>query len=204
MEEKIAREYLTAPEGRKLSEVGEAVDILYQKYRSYKAIAQQVGDVSDKFLSSRHRIFQLPTGIQWKVDQGEIGITHSYEISRLENEDDQWLLALAISEQKLTPDECKNIVNRVSDQSVSIGEVLSVSTGIRFDETKPLILPIPPELWISMSRAAWNQGKNWEDLCYHFIRQGIVFSIGGIEGEVETIESCVREIREKMKRMKDL
>ena len=100
MEEKIAREYLTAPEGKKLSEVGEAVDILYQKYHSYKAIAQQVGNVSDDFLRSRHRIFQLPTGIQWKVDKGEIGVTHGYEISRLENEDDQWLLALAISEQK--------------------------------------------------------------------------------------------------------
>ena len=204
MEEKIAREYLTAPEGKKLSEVGEAVDVLYQKYHSYKAIAQQVGSVSDKFLGSRHRIFQLPTGIRWKVDQGEIGVKHSYEISRLENEDDQWLLALAISEQKLTLDECKNIVNRVSDQNVSIGEALSVSTGIRFDETKPLILPIPPELWISMSRAAWNQGKNWEDLCYHFIRQGIVFNMEQIESEFEAIESAIRKVREKMGRQANL
>ena len=198
MEEKTAREYLTAPEGKKLSEVGEAVDILYKKYHSYKAIAQQVGNVSDKFLGSRHRIFQLPKGIQWKVDKGEIGVKHAYEISRLENEEDQWLLALAISEQKLTLDECKNIVNRVSDQNVSIGEALRVSTGIRFDETKPLILPIPPELWLSMSRAAWNQGKNWEDLCYHFIRQGIVFNMEQIESEFEEIESTIRKVREKI------
>ena len=173
MEEKIAREYLTAPEGKAPSEVGKAVDVLYQKYHSYVAIAQQVGGMSRKILASRHRIFQLPKGIQWKIDQGEIGIKQGYEIARLENEDDQWLLALAIIDKQLRLEECSNVVNRVSKQKVSIREALSVSTGVRFDETKPLILPMPPELWISMNRAAWDQGKNWVDLCYHLIRQGI-------------------------------
>ena len=153
MEEKIAIGYLTAPEGKKPSEIGEAVDVLYQKYHSYKAIAQQLS-VSDKFLSSRHHIFQLPKGIQWKIDQGQIGIGQGYEIFRLENEEDQWLLALAVVEQDLKATECANVVNLVLRQGRSIRDALSISTGIRFDEGKPLILMIRPDLWIPMSQAA--------------------------------------------------
>ena len=192
MEEKIAIEYLTAPEGKKVSEVGEAVDVLYQKYHSYKAIAQQL-KVSDKFLSSRHHIFQLPKGIQWKVDQGQIGIGQGYEISRLGNEDDQWLLALAVVEQDLKATECANVVNIVLKQEGSIKEALSISTGVRFDEGKPLMLIIRPDLWIPMSRAAWGQCKNWEDLCYQLIRQGIDVDIKKIGGQLEVLASNLRE-----------
>ena len=66
MEEKIAREYLTDPEGKKLSEVGEAVDILYQKYGSYKAIAEQIGDVSDDFLT--FKTSHIPTPVGYSVE----------------------------------------------------------------------------------------------------------------------------------------
>ena len=55
-----------------------------------------------------------------------------------------------------------------------------------------------------MSRAAWNQGKNWEDLCYHFIRQGIIFNMEQIESEFEAIESAIRKVREKMSRQANL
>ena len=192
MEEKTAIEYLTAPEGKKVSEVGEAVDVLYQKYHSYKAIAQQL-KVSDKFLSSRHHIFQLPKGIQWKIDQGQIGIGQGYEISRLENEDDQWLLALAVVEQDLKATECANVVNIVLKQEGSIKDALSVSTGVRFDEGKPLMLIIRPDLWIPMSRAAWGQCKNWEDFCYQLIRQGIDVDIKKIGNQLEVLASNLRE-----------
>lgn len=192
MEETIAIEYLTAPEGKKVSEVGEAVDVLYQKYHSYKAIAQQL-KVSDKFLSSRHHIFQLPKGIQWKIDQGQIGIGQGYEISRLENEDDQWLLALAVVEQDLKANECANVVNIVLKQEGSIKDALSVSTGVRFDEGKPLMLIIRPDLWIPMSRAAWGQCKNWEDLCYQLIRQGVDVDIKKIGGQLEVLASNLLE-----------
>ena len=193
MEEKTAIEYLTAPQGKKPSEIGEAVDVLLQKYHSYKAVAQQL-NVSDKFLSSRHHIFRLPKGIQWKIDQGQIGIRQGYEISRLKNEDDQWLLALAVVEEDLKVVECENVVNIVLRQNRSIREALSVSTGVRFDEGKPLILIIRPDLWIPMSRAAWGQCKNWEDLCYQLIRQGINVDIKKIRNQiVEVLESNLRE-----------
>lgn len=188
MEEKIAIEYLTAPEGKKVSEVGEAVDVLYKKYRSYKAIAQQL-NVSDKFLSSRHHIFQLPKGIQWKINQGQIGVGQGYEISRLKNEEDQWLLALAVVEQDLKTTECANVVNIVLKQERSIRDALSVSTGVRFDEGKPLMLIIRPDLWIPMSRAAWGQCKNWEDLCYQLIREGIDVDIKKVGSQLVTLGS---------------
>ena len=192
MEEKIAIEYLTAPQGKKVSEVGEAIDVLYQKYHSYKAIAQQF-KVSTTFLSSRHHIFQLPKGIQWKIDQEQIGIGQGYEISRLENEDDQWLLALAVVEQDLKATECANVVNIVLRQEGSIRDALSISTGVRFDEGKPLMLIIRPDLWIPMSRAAWGQCKNWEDLCYQLIRQGIDVDIKKVGSQLEALASNLRE-----------
>ena len=192
MEEKIAIEYLTAPEGKKPSEVGEAVDILYQKYHTYTAIVKQF-KVSADVLNSRHRIFKLPKGIQWKIDQGQIGITQAYEISRLENEDDQWLLALAVVEQDLKATECANVVNIVLRREGSIRDALSVSTGVRFDEGKPLMLIIRPDLWIPMSRAAWGQCKNWEDLCYQLIRQGIDVDIKKVGSQLEVLASNLRE-----------
>ena len=197
MEEKVAIDYLAAPEKKKPSEIGEAVDVLYQKYHSYKAIAQRLS-VSDKFLSSRHHIFQLPKGIQWKIDQGQIGISQGYEISRLENEEDQWLLALAVVEQNLNATECANVVNIVLRQAGAIRDALSISTGVRFDEGKPLMLIIRPDLWIPMSRAAWGQCKNWEDLCYQLIRQGIDVDIKKSGTNLKCLHQiCARPVRTK-------
>ena len=192
MEEKTAIEYLTAHEGKKASEIGRVVDVLYQKYHSYQAIAQRVG-MSSKFWSARHRIFQLPKGIQWKIDQGQIGITQGHEISRLENEYDQWLLALAIIEEKLTPDECKNVVNIVLKQNGAIRDVLSISTGVRFDKIQTLILPLGFDTRLAICQSAWNQCKNWEDLCYELIRQGIDVDIKKIASQLEALASDLRE-----------
>lgn len=177
MEEKIAIEYLTAPEGKKPSEIGEAVDVLYQKDPSYKKVAQQ-SNMSPKVLSSRHRIFQLPKGIGWKVDQEQIGIKQANEIARLKNEDDQWLLAFAIIEEKLSIEECKAVVNIVLKQNCSIRDALSSPpASVRFDKIQSLLLPIGFDIWFAISRAAWNQKENWEDLCYRLIRQGLNVNI---------------------------
>ncbi len=192
MEEKVAVEYLTAPKGKKPSEIGEAVDVLYQKYHSYQAIAQQL-NMSPNFLSSRHRIFQLPKGIQWKVDQEQIGIEQGYQISRLENEDDQWLLALAIIEEKLSTKECENVVNIVLKQNGSIRDALSISTGVRFDKIQPLLLPIRFDSRLAMCRSAWSQCKNWEDFCYQLIRQGIDVDIKKVAIQLEALASDLRE-----------
>ena len=192
MEEKVAIEYLTVPEGKKPSEIGEAVDVLYQKYHSYKAIAQQL-NVSPDFLSSRHRIFQLPKGIQWKINQGQIGITQGYEISRLEHEGDQWLLALAIIEEKLSIRECENVVNIVLKQNSSIRDALSVSAGVRFDKIQPLLLPLGFDIRLAICQSAWNQCKNWDDLCYELIRQGIDVDMKKIAIQLEALASDLRE-----------
>lgn len=192
MEVRIAIEYLTAPEGKKPSEIGKAVDVLYKEYCSYRSIAQQF-NVSADFLSSRHRIFQLPIGIQWKIDQGQITIGQGYEMSRLDNEDEQWLLALAVVEHNLNTTECTNVVNIVRRQEGSIRDALSIATGVRFDEGKPLMLIIRPDLWIPMSRAAWGQSKDWPDLCYQLIRQGIDVDIRKVAIELEALASDLRE-----------
>ena len=71
--------------------------------------------------------------------------------------------------------------------------LLSISTGVRFDEGKPLMLIIRPDLWIPMSRAAWGQCKNWEDLCYQLIRQGIDVDIKKVGSQLEALASNLRE-----------
>ncbi len=173
MDVKTAIEYLTGSAKRKASEIGKAVDVLYQEYHTYKAISQKLVGISPEFLSQRHRIFQLPEGIQWKIDEGYIGIEKGYQISRLKEEDDQWLLAFTIVEEKLSAKECENVVNGVLTQNRSLKEALSITTGCRFDKIQPLLLPIGFDIWFAISRAAWNQKENWGDLCYRLIRQGL-------------------------------
>ena len=182
-----AREILADHVGRKPSEIGEAVDVLYPELGTYKAIAQQVG-MSDKFWGTRHRIFQLPAGIQWKLDEGQIGIEQGYQISRLGSEEDQWLLAIAIMEtEDLTADECKNVVDRVVKEDESITEALSVSAGIRFDKTHPLLLPLPFDIWLAICKRAWSRHENWGDSCYQLIRQGIDVDFQDVARQLEKL-----------------
>ncbi len=196
MDVEIAREYLTAPKGKKTSEIGEAVDVLYREYSSYKAIAQKL-KVSPSFLSSRHRIFQLPKGIQWKIDQEQISIRQSHQISRLKSEDDQWLLAFVILEEELAVNECKNVVDIVVKQNKSIRDALSISTGVRFDKIQPLLLPIRFDLRLAICRSAWSQGKDWADLCYQLIRQGIDLDIKEVAIQLEALASDLRKAGQK-------
>ena len=189
MDPNTAREILAAHAGKKPSEIGEAVDILYMEFGTYKAIAQQVG-MSDKFWGRRHRLFQLPAGIRWKLDEGQIGIEQGYQISRLNNEEDQWLLAIAIIEaEDLTADECKNVVDRVVEENESIKEALSVSAGIRFDKTHPLLLPLPFDIWLEICKRAWERHENWGDSCYQLIRQGIDVDFQDVARQLEKLAS---------------
>ena len=199
MDVQIAREYLTNPTERKASEIGQAVDVFYMKYHSYQAISNQL-NMSPKFLSSRHKIFQLPKGIRWKVDQKQIKIEQGLQISKLKNEDDQWLLAFVIIEEKLSVKECKDIVNIVHKQNISIRNALRTSTGVRFDKIQPLILPLRFEIRLAISHAAWSQYKNWEDLCYQLIRQGINIDIQEVSIQLDKLASALRKSgREKTK-----
>ena len=187
-----AREHLSDLEGKTPCEIGEAVDVLYPEYGSYVTIAQQFGK-SDKFWNTRHRLFQLPEGIRWKIDGGQIGIDQGYQISRLTNDEDQWVLALAIIEEEdLTAKECQNVVNLVLNQEKSIRDALSVSAGIRFDKI-PLLLPLGFDIRLSICKVAWKQCQSWENLCYHLILQGIDVDIREVARQLEELAADLRK-----------
>ena len=193
MDATTAREHLSAPEGKTPCEIGEAVDVLYPEYGSYVTIAQQFGK-SDRFWNTRHRLFQLPEGIRWKVEDGQIGVKQGYQISRLTNDDDQWVLALAIIEvEDLTAKECQNVVNLVLNQEKSIRDALSVSAGIRFDKIQPLLLPLGFDIRLSICKVAWKQCENWENLCYRLILQGIDVDIREVARQLEELAADLRK-----------
>lgn len=196
MEGKVAIEYLTAPKGKKPSEIGEAVDTLYQEYHSYKAISQQLG-ISPKFLSKRHCISQLPKGIQWKIDEEYIGIDKGYQIYRLKKENDQWLLAFTIIEEKLSTKECEDVVNAMLKQNCSLEEALGTSIGVRFDKIQTLLLPVGFDIRLAICRAAWSQRENWEDLCYRLIRQGLDVDIQGVANQLRALAADLQEAGSK-------
>ena len=189
MDTNIAKELLTAENARKPSEIAEAVDILYQELGTYQAIAQEVGR-SDKFWGVRHRIFQLPVGIQWKIDKGQIGIEQGYQISRLKNDEDQWLLAVAIIETKdLTAEECKNVVNLVLNEGKSIRDAFGILAGIHFDKIQPIVLPLGFDIRLEICKVAWTRSQEWADLCYQLILQGIDVDIKEVARQLEKLAS---------------
>lgn len=194
MDTQTARELLTSQDAKKPSEIGEAVDVLYKELGTYQAIAQQVGR-SDKFWGVRHRIFQLPVGIQWKIDEGTISLTQGVQISRLKDEADQWLLAVTIIEAKdLTAEECKNVVNLVLNEGKSIREALSVLAGIRFDKIQPLLLPLGFDIRLEICKVAWARHSEWGDLCYRLILQGLDVDIEAIASQLENLVSDLRKV----------
>ena len=191
-----ARAILNSYEEKKPSEIGNAVDVLYPGFETYKAIAAEFGR-SDSFWSVRHRLFQLPAGIRWKIDEGQISIDQGIEISKLKNEDDQWLLAFAIAEtQNLTVKECQNVVNLVLKEEQSIREALSVSAGIRFDKIQPLLLPLGFDIRLAICKRAWARGQEWEDLIYQLILQGIDVDIKEIASQLEKLASDLHKAGE--------
>ena len=187
-----AREHLSDPGGKTPCEIGEAVDVLYPEYGSYVTIARKFGK-STMFWSTRHRLFQLPEGIRWKIDERQIGVEQGYQISRLTNDEDQWVLALAIIEEEdLTIKECQNVVNLVLNQEKSVRDALSVSAGIRFD-TIPLLLPLDFDIRLSICKIAWKHCQNWENLCYRLILQGIDVDIREIARQLEELAADLRK-----------
>ena len=189
MDTNTARELLSAEEARKPSEIAKAIDVLYQELGTYQAIAQQVGR-SKFFYNERHRIFRLPVGIQWKIDEGKISLKQGSHISRLKDEKDQWLLAVAIIEAKdLTAEECKNAVDLVLNEKKPIREALSVLAGIRFDKIQPIVLPLGFDIRLEICKVAWTRSQEWADLCYQLILQGIDVDIKEVARQLEKLAS---------------
>ena len=192
MDTNTARELLSAEDARKPSEIAKAVDVLYREFGTYQAIAQQIGR-SKNFYNERHRIFRLPMGIQWKIDEGKISLKQGSQISRLKDEEDQWLLAVAIIEAKdLTAEECKNAVDLVLNEKKPIREVLGVLAGIRFDNIQPLLLPLGFDIRLEICKVAWSRCQEWADLCYRLILQGIDVDIKEVACQLEKLASNLR------------
>ena len=188
-----ARKIVCAHDKKKLSEVAKAVDVLYQVFGTYQSITREMGK-SDKFWIIRHRISQLPAGILWKVDEGHIGIEQAYQITRLKQEEDQWILAIAIIEAGgLTGKECRKVVNLVLKGGESIMDSLRILVGIRFDKIQPLLLPLGTDVWISICKIAWAQRQRWEDLCYQLVLQGIGVDIQEVASQLERLALDLRQ-----------
>lgn len=193
MDLKTAKKIITAPDENKPSELAKAVDVLYQEFGTYQSITQEIGR-SDKFWIMRHRICQLPVGIQWKIDEGQIGIEQGYQISRLKQEEDQWLLAIAIIEMEgLTAKECGRVVNFVLKEGKSIRDSLSVLADIRFDKIQQLLLPLGSEIWLAICKIAWARCQKWEELCYQLVLQGIDIDFQEIASHLEKLASDLRD-----------
>lgn len=193
MDIEAARKIICARDKKKLSEVAKAVDVLYQVFGTYQSITREIGK-SDKFWIVRHRISQLPAGILWKVDEGHIGIEQAYQITRLKQEEDQWVLAIAITEAKgLTGKECRKVVNLVLKGGKSIMDSLRILVGIRFDKIQPLLLPLSTDVWISICKVAWAQRQRWEDLCYQLVLQGIGVDIQEVASQLERLALDLRQ-----------
>jgi len=191
---KTAKTTIAAQTQSKPSDIAKAVNVLYQEFGTYQAITQEIGK-SDKFWIMRHRISQLPIGIQWKIDEGQITVGQGYQISRLKHEDDQWLLAIAIIEAKcLTTKECKTVVNLVLNEDKSIKDSLRILTDIHFDQIKPLSLPIGSDIWIEICKIAWERFQKWEDLCYQLVRQGVNIDYQEVASQLEKLAADLRSV----------
>ena len=194
MNEQDAITCLASHKNRKPSEIGESVDVLYKIYGTYnKTKTAQRLSVSCDFLSSRHRVFQLPKGIRWKVDEGQIGITQARQIAKLKNKEAQWLLAITTVEKKLHAIECENVVNLVLKEDWEIKNALSTVAGVRFDGISPpaLMLPVGVDFWFALIQSAWGQSKNWQDLCYQLIREGVDVDNKEIAAQLEALTKNV-------------
>lgn len=189
---KTAKKIIAAHAQKKPSEIAEAVDVLYQEFGTYQAITREIGK-SDKYWIMRHRISQLPSGIRWKIDEGNIGIGQGYQIARLKREADQWLLAIVAVETKcLTAKECGKIVNFVINEEKSIIDSLRILADVHFDEIQPLSLPLGSNIWVEICRIAWTRHQKWEDLCYQLVRQGVDVDFQEIASQLEKLASDLR------------
>jgi len=190
-----------------LAALGESITVLKKKYDTYEKIAKLVSP-SAHTIGLYYRLSQLPDGIRWKIEQRELAVSLAEQICRLEDTNDQWLLAFAIVDaqeknEALTEQDCKEVVDDVRQSGKSLEEALSQRFGFNFDESVPLILSFDYWFRFKLCRSAWNREKNWADLVYDIINEwldGREFSstadLQGISQELITIGKRVKELGE--------
>ncbi len=190
MNSQTARDWLNDARHRKPSELGEAVDVLYRELGNYKAIASQVR-ISTKRLSQLHRVFLLPQGIRWQVDEGKILLGHMQQISRLQ-EVDQWLLAFTIVQEKISVKDSTEVVHAVVTKKHPLRDVLYEMIGIRFDQVKPLLLPFTFEENFKIARAAWSKKLEWADFSLKAIEEATRVDLDDIARKLESLAHQLR------------
>lgn len=215
-----AWEILKNPEGKKSSEIGEAIDVSLPQYRpknrakgGYEELSKEIGKKKLKVsehgsfrLSQIHRIYRLlPQGIRWKIDQREISIAQGLQIARLESEEDQWVLALAVAyavkkskgkrSAQLSEEDCKNIVKRVLENGDSIRDSVGKS-GVLFKKLDPSVAVSKfssPEEWIAVSKEAWNRHMNRPAFYSHLIAQKY-----SVLSDIEKVADQIEEMNQKL------
>ena len=194
MDSQTARDWLNDTGDRKPSERGEAVDVLYRELGNYEAIAKEVA-LSPKRLRDLRRVFLLPEGIRWQVDEGKIRLGHVQQISRLQG-DEQWLLAFTIVQEKISVKDSKEVVSAVVKKNRDLRDVLHNMIGIRFDEPLPSLLEgFTFEYRFRVSRAAWGKKLEWEDFCHKAIEEATRENVDQMMGEIASIVDKWRSTR---------
>jgi len=190
MDSKTARDWLNDARDRKPSEMGEAVDVLYRELGSYEAIAKEV-TMSPKRLSDLRRVFLLPDGISWQVDERKIQLGHVEQISRLQ-EDDQWLLAFTIVREKISVKNSKEVVDGVIKIGRKLRDILNDMVGVRFDQVESLLLPFTFEESLKISRAAWSKKLEWADFSLKAIEEATRVDLDDIARKLASILDQLR------------
>ncbi|MCX6646042.1 MAG: hypothetical protein NTY09_06765 [bacterium] len=193
MDSEKAKEILQQPSSRKPSELGEAVDVLYKQYGNYDAIAREV-ELSAGQLNNLRRVFLLPSGIRWQVDKGKIRVGQAYHISRLKEENDQWLLAFCIIESKISVKDTNAAVNSVLRHGLQLQNVLQEKVKIRFDEVKALLLPLAFEDVFKITRMAWSKKSEWADFSLKAIEEATRVDHEYIANELAKLADQLRPV----------
>ncbi len=232
MNEREAKFTLENPDEKKFSEIGEAIDVLLSQHSEnrkrvgYKKLSETIGIKKVKrsgcrrsfTLSDLHRIYKkLPPGILWKIDRGEIDIAHGVHIARLKNEEEQWVLALAINVNKLSRKECKRVVSLViqkpksgEEKAYSIREALDTVAGICFENIPRVMEILSPEEWIAVSKEAWNRKMNWEDFFHRLAteKHDVLLQVEKVADQLrqryQELSQRIEEIAAQLKSLEDI
>ncbi len=212
MDAEEAKFILENPDGKKLSEIGEAIYVLLRrrrksgKRRGYKWLSEEIGKKRIKIsgrkrsftLSELHSIYRMPQGIRWKIDLEKIGASQGVEIARLKSEEDQWILALAVDAKQMSAKDCKAIIDlalrkpKADEKDYSLREALGIVSGIRFRDIPRVMEMLSPEEWIAVSKEAWNRKMDWQDF-FHRLATEKQSVLSDIEKKVEQISRWRRD-----------
>ncbi len=200
-----ARDILENYKHQPLDKVGEAITVVKQEYGTYEGIAQEVSP-SASTIAKYDALSKLPPGIRWKVEQGQLPGTYAEQICRLNDENDQWVLAFFIvdaGKQAPSVRECKQVVDDARETERSVKEVLTERFGVEFDKTVTLVLPVDYWFRFKICRTGWNRHKNWADLAYEILGEwlnGREFSstadLKAISRQLSDVASRIEELAE--------